>query len=162
MREHCKQCIRNKLRGTTAVLSLALACGLTIGLRAQEKDKPKVDLVSAVGCATRGADDAWILTNASEATMTPQAITTEEDLEAARAQALGTNRYRLIGTAEFGSAEELLRDPVRAQVTARGSENATGQLQNGRKVLVKGLLINAPTEKRLNLTSVRSLSDICK
>lgn len=158
-----EQGIRIGLR-ETAVLSLALACGLTMGSSAQEgqKDKPKVDLVSVVGCATRSADDTWILTNASEAKVTPAALTTEKDLEAARTQALGKNRYRLIGTAEFGSAEELLRNPVRAQVTAKGSENATGQLQNGRKVFVKGLLINAPTEKRLNLTSVRSLSDTCK
>ena len=156
-------CVRNGLRGA-AVLSLALACGLAAHPRAQqgEKDKPKVDLVSVVGCATRGADDAWMLTNASEAKVTQEALTTEKDLEAARTQALGKNRYRLIGTAEFGSAEELLRNPVRAHVTAKGSENVTGQLQNGRKVFVKGLLINASNEKRLNLTSVRSLSDRCK
>jgi len=158
-----EQRVGNGLRGTV-VLALALACGLAAGARAQqgEKDKPKVDLVSVVGCATRGADDAWMLTNASEAKVTQAAMTTEKDLEAARTQRLGKNRYRLIGTAEFGSAEELLRNPVRAQFTAKGSENATGVLQNGRKVMVKGLLISAPNEKRLNLTSVQPLSDSCK
>jgi hypothetical protein len=143
---------------------LGLACGLAAGPRAQQggKDTPKVDLVSVVGCATRGADDAWMLTNASEAKVTQAARTTEKDLEAARTQRLGKNRYRLIGTAEFGSAEELLRNSVRAQFTTKGSENATGVLQNGRKVMVKGLLIIAPNEKRLNLTSVQPLADSCK
>lgn len=158
-----EQPVRNGLRGTV-VLALWLTCGLAVGPRAQqgEQDKPKVDLVSVVGCATRGADDAWMLTNASEATVTQAGMTTEKDLEAARAQKLGKNRYRLIGTAEFGSAEELLRNPVRTQFTTKGSENATGVLQNGRKVIVKGLLISAPNEKRLNLTSVQPLSDSCK
>ena len=158
-----EQPVRTGLRGTV-VLSLALACGLAAGPRAlqKEKDKPKVDLVSVVGCATRGADDVWMLANASEAKVIKAANMTEKEFEAARTQALGKNRYRMIGTEEFGSAEELLRNPVRAQFTAKGSENVTGQLQNGHKVMVKGLLISAPNEKRLNLTSVRSLSDSCK
>ena len=158
-----EQRVRNRRR-TMAVLSLALACGLVATPRGQqgEKDKPKVDLVSVVGCATRSADDVWMLTNASDARVVQTAAATQKDLDAARTQALGKNRYRLIGTAEFGSAEELRRNPVRAQFTAKGSENATGQLQNGHKVMVKGLLILVPNEKRLNLTSVQSLSPNCK
>jgi hypothetical protein len=40
--------------------------------------------------------------------------------------------------------------------------NATGQLQHGRKLFVKGLLIAAPNEKRLNLVAVQQLADTCK
>ena len=50
---------------------------------------------------------------------------------------------------------------MRAQFTAKGSENATGQLQNGHKVMVKGLLILVPNEKRLNLTSVTMVAANC-
>jgi hypothetical protein len=150
-------------RCRTAILALVLACGLVAGPRAQaDKDKPKVDLVSAVGCITRAADNTWMLTNASEPKVTAMANTGQKEIEAARSQALGKNRYRLIGTLDFGSSEELLQNQVRAQFTAKGSENATGQLQDGRKVLVKGLLIKAPNETRLNLTSVQALADSCK
>lgn len=146
-----------------AILAIALACG-PAGLDAQqgEKDKSKVDLVSVVGCATHRTDGVWMLTNAGEATVVTQAAVTLKELEVARAQPPGKNRYQLIGTAEFVSAEELVRNPVRAEFTTAGTANTTGQLEDGRKVIVKGLLISTPTEKRLNLTSVQRLSDSCK
>lgn len=146
------------------IVGMACACGPAAGLEAQqgEKDKSKVDLVSVVGCATHRTDGAWVLTNAGEATVVTQASVTAKELEAARAQPLGKSRYQLVGTAEFGSAEELVRNPLRAEFTTKGTANTTGQLEEGRKVIVKGLLISAPTEKRLNLTSVQRLSDSCK
>lgn len=146
------------------VVAIACACVSAAGLEAQqgEKGKSAVDLVSVVGCATHRTDGAWMLTNAGDPTVVPQAAIAEKEIEAARAQPLGKKGYRLVGTAEFVSAEELARSPVRAEFTTERSANSTGQLENGRKLIVKGLLINAPTEKRLNLTSVRQLSDSCK
>ncbi len=150
-------------RWTAVLTSAVLVCGLTASARGQQaKDKPKVDLVTVVGCATRGADRTWTLTNATEPKVIKAAATTTKEIEDARALALGKNRFRLIGTADFGSAEDLLKDPVRSQFTVKGSENVSGQLQNGHKLVVKGLLVNAPNEKRINLTSVQGLSDTCK
>ena len=58
--------------------------------------------------------------------------------------------------------EDLLSDPRRAEFTRPEVANATGQLQDGRKLLVKGLLITAPNEKRLNLVAVQQLAETCK
>lgn len=158
-----KQLTRSALQ-RIVILATALACGPAAGLEAQqgEKDKSKVDLVSVVGCATHRTDGVWVLTNAGEPTVVTQAAVTVKEIEAARAQPLGKKGYRLLGTAEFASAEELVRNPARAEFTTKETANTTGQLEDGRKVIVKGLLISAPTEKRLNLTSVQRLSDSCR
>ncbi|MGH6693046.1 MAG: hypothetical protein ACREF4_20450, partial [Gammaproteobacteria bacterium] len=58
--------------------------------------------------------------------------------------------------------EELLKRGQRAEFTRPEVANATGQLQDGRKLVVKGLLITAPNEKRLNLVSVQQLADTCQ
>lgn len=154
------------VRWTTVIPSVAFACGIsmTVGAAAQQpqRDKPKVDLVTVVGCATRGADNIWMLISATEPKVIRAGATSRKEIEDVRAQALGKNRFRLIGTADFGSPEDLLKDPVRSQFTVRGSENATGQLQNGHKLMVKGLLINASDDRRINLTSVQTLADTCK
>jgi len=150
-------------RWRAVVTSVVFVCGLTASTPGQQStDKPKADLVTVVGCASRSADKAWILTNATEPKVIKAAATTRKEIEDARSLALGKNRFRLIGTADFGSPEDLLSDPTRSLFTAKGSENVSGQLQNGHKIVVKGLLINAPTEKRINLTSVQGLSDTCK
>ena len=85
-----------------------------------------------------------------------------KEIEEAKQKKLGTNRYTLIGTLDFLTKEELMKDEVRRQFTRPEVANATGQLQNGKKLAVRGLLITAPNEKRLNLVSVQQLSDTCK
>src|SRR5688572_4857483 len=97
-----------------AVVVLALACGLAAGVRAQQPDdaakgKTKVPLVSAVGCATRAPDGTWMLTNASNTVESDHLHTGEKELEAANKIALGKNQYKLLGTAEFVTKEELLK-----------------------------------------------------
>jgi hypothetical protein len=150
------------LRGTIALL-LAVACWAP-EVRAQQRsqDKPEVELVTAAGCANRAPDGVWTLTNASETTAVKTAATTPQEIDAARARPLGKGRYRLIGTADFVTAEELLQQTTRAQVTTKDSVNTSSQLRNGGKVVVRGLLIDTPSEKRINLTSVQLLADTCK
>jgi hypothetical protein len=58
--------------------------------------------------------------------------------------------------------EELLKEQQRASFTRPEVANATGQLQHGRKLVVKGLLSTAANEKSLNLVSVLQLADTCK
>lgn len=145
--------------------ALALACGLALQIAAQERSegsKPKAPLVTVVGCATRLADAGWMLTNATNATETQRQFSSAKEIEEARKQVLGSNRYKLVGVAEFLTKEELLKHQQRAEFTPPEVANATGQLQDGRKLVVKGLLITAPSERRLNLVSVQRLADSCK
>jgi hypothetical protein len=145
-------------------LGIALMAGtLAVPALAQEDHlrKPKVDIVTVVGCAAHPDAKTWLLTNATDTVVTPQPFTSEKEVAEAKNQTLGTAQYRLIGTNEFGTIEELLKDPARATFTTRESANTTGTLQAGRKVVVKGLLIVAPDQKRLNLLSVQSLANSC-
>lgn len=149
----------------TVVPWLVLCLIATAELSSQQRrpeNKPVMDLVTVVGCAARGEGGAWMLNNAGAAEVTKVAYISKPEVEAARKKPLGRDRYRLIGTADFVTIDELLKDPVRSQITDRAGANATGQLQEGRKIVIKGLLINAPQEKRLNLTAVQQLADNCK
>jgi hypothetical protein len=155
------------MNGRTAFGMLALAvCGLQTGTYAQPQQadvsNPTVPIVSAVGCALRATDGTWMLTNATDGIETRVLFMNAKEIEEARKKALGNNRYRLLGTPEFLTKEELLKSEQRAEFTRPAVANATGQLQHGRKLFVKGLLITAPNEKRLNLVAVQQLADTCK
>lgn len=155
------------MKGRRAFGMLALVvCGATVGIRAQQPpsdvSKPKVPIVSVVGCAGRTAEGNWMLTNATDGVESKVLFLSAKEIEEARKNALGTNRYQLLGTAEFLTKEELLKHGQRAEFTRPEVANATGQLQDGRKLIVKGLLITAANEKRLNLVAVQQLADTCK
>ena len=102
-----------------------------------------------------------MLTKATAGVESKVLFMSAKEIEEAKKKALGNNRYKLIGTLEFLTKEELLKDARRAEFTRQEVVNATGQLQDGRKLIVKGLLITAPNEKRLNLVSLQSLADTC-
>ena len=115
-----------------------------------------------VGCARRTPEGTWTLTNATDGIDTKALLLSAKEIEEAKQKALGNNRYTLVGTPEFMTKDELLKRGQRLEFTRPEVANATGQLQDGRKLLVKGLLITAPNEKRLNLVSVQQLADTCK
>jgi hypothetical protein len=152
-------------RKAFGVLALVV-CGWIAGVRAQQQpgdvSKPKVPIVSVVGCASRAADGTWMLTNATDGIESKVLFMSAKEIEEAKKKALGNNRYKLLGTAEFLTKEELLKHGQRAEFTRPDVANATGQLQDGRKLMVKGLLITAPNETRLNLIAVQQLADTCK
>ena len=155
------------MKGCRALGVLALVLGgLTAGARAQQQgsdlSKPKVPVVSVVGCASRTADGTWMLTNATDGIESKVLFLSAKEIEESRNKALGKNQYKLLGTPEFLTKEELLKSGQRAEFTRPEVANATGQLQDGRKLIVKGLLITDPNEKRLNLVAVRQLTDTCK
>ena len=83
------------------------------------------------------------------------------ELEDARGASLGGNRIQLVGVTDFLDAEGLLASHQRAEFTAPESVNATGELAEGRKVVVKGLYITTVDPHRINLTSLFSLADTC-
>jgi hypothetical protein len=151
-------------RRTASGIVVLAVCALDSGIYAQQPDvsKPTVPLVSAVGCAQRAADGAWTLTNATAGVEAPVLFMSAKEIDAARKQPLGKNKYKLLGTPEFLTKEELLRSGQRSEFTRPEVANATGQLQDGRKVFVKGLLIKAANEMRLNLVGVQQLADTCK
>jgi hypothetical protein len=154
------------MKGRRVIGVLAFLACTSTGVRAQPQggdlSKPKVPLVSVVGCATRTADGTWMLTNATDGAESKALFMTVKEIEEAKKKALGNNRYKLLGTLDFLTKEDVLKDPHRAEFTRPDVANATGQLQDGRKLIVKGLLITAPNERRLNLVAVQQLADTCK
>lgn len=153
------------MRGCEAIGVLVLGWGLAAGVHAQERGeaaKPKVPLVSVVGCASRLPDGSWLLTEATDGAETKQLFTSAKELEEAKKKPRGKNRYKLVGTADFGPKEELLKQQQRAEFTRPDAVNATGELQAGRRLAVKGLLVDAPKERTLNLVSVIKIADTCK
>ena len=103
-----------------------------------------------------------MLTNATDGIESRVLFLSAKEIEESRQKALGKNQYKLLGTPEFLTKEELLKSGQRAEFTRPEVANATGELQDGRKLIVKGLLITAANEKRLNLVAVRQLADTCK
>lgn len=153
--------------GKTAVLLLAAAVWLApASTRGQRVDAtsgaPAVEIVHTVGCVERRAGEAeWWLARAAEPTVTEAGVFDEDEVNEARAQALGTHEFHLVGVADFLGAEALLRSFDRSSFTTPDQVNATGELRAGRTVLIKGLLIESDDAARINLLSVVGLADTC-
>jgi len=149
-----------------ATLAMALAGVWPASAQRQSRppsDPPKAPIVQALGCAEQraGSPATWWLARASNAdTATPGPLNVGQ-VEKAKGVALGTNTFRLIGEADFLSPEELLKSGERSKFTAADTANASGQLRAGRKVLVKGLLVDVAGEPRINLMSVVSVGETC-
>lgn len=82
-------------------------------------------------------------------------------VEEARKAPLGGLTFHLVGVADFLTPEELLESGQRKEFTTPETANATGQLRHGHKVLVKGALIDAGDQRRINLLSVVGLAESC-
>ena len=126
--------------------------------------KPQVEIVHTVGCVEHrsGADGTWWLTRAADPTVTQAGVFNSDLVEEGKAENLGSNVFQLVGVADFLSAEGLLRSGDRALFTTPEQVNATGDLREGRTVLVKGLLIDPETEPRINLVAVVGMPDLCR
>jgi hypothetical protein len=142
--------------------ALAFAAGAEAGRQQPDVSKPTAPLVSVVGCAQRSPEGAWALTNATASVDTRTLFMTAKEIDEARKRPSGNNRYTLLGTPDFLSKEEVLKSGQRAEFTRPEVANATGQLQDGRRIFAKGLLIKAANEQRLNLVAVQQLADTCK
>jgi hypothetical protein len=133
----------------------------TQGAPRSDASSPKVPMVNVVGCFSPTTDGAGVLTNASDAKVSAILHADAQELAAARATLLGAKRYRLLGTADFGSTGELLWQGQRAQFTREQTANTTASFTRGRKVAVKGLLIPGSPEVALNVLSAQPLADSC-
>jgi len=96
-------------------------------------------IVETVGCLAEGPTRTWTLTRAAEPAKAGRAgFSRPEEVKAAEGRGLGTQEIRLIGMAEMNPSPH-----------------------RGRKVLVKGLLIKDATGQRINVTSLKTVGDVC-
>ena len=136
---------------TIRTVFAALAIGLSwspplVALVQQEPAigrEPQVNMVHTLGCVERRTDAAapWWLTRAAEPTVSKRGVFNRDQIADMSETALGTRQFQLIGVADFLTAEGLLGTGDRALFTTPDQVNATGELRDGRTVLVKGLLI---------------------
>jgi hypothetical protein len=99
----------------------------------------RAEIVEVVGCLREEPPGAWLVTNATEPVISKMPFTNQATLKEAEAKALGKERFALIGVSMFTPAS-----------------------LTGRKVAVKGLLIEDPKLRRLNVTSLQGVGDACK
>ncbi len=115
------------------VRMLAVFCAL-----AATSHYEPVGAVHTIGCLSREGG-TWILTHAPEPVATEiSPLTPEEEAAADAIEKLGENRFHLIGVEAFDLPKH-----------------------EGHKVQVKGLLIEARPDSRVNITSVRHMAAEC-
>jgi hypothetical protein len=107
--------------------------------RPSETSSGRADLVESVGCLTAGPGNTWILTSATEPTVSKFPYTNAAALKDAETRALGTQRLTLVGPGPFNP-----------------------DAHKGHKMAVKGLLIKDPKGNRLNVTSLEMVAAACK
>ncbi len=98
-------------------------------------DQPPAEplkLVTAVGCPVHGRSGSWTLDHGSGAMPTDQQGTSSAELGANRQIALGSEHYQLLGADVFG--------PLKFA---------------GKRIVVKGVLIQTENESRINVTSMQ-------
>ena len=96
-------------------------------------------IVETVGCLAEGPNRTWTLTRAAEPARTGRAgFSRPEDVKAAEGRGLGTQEIRLIGMSEMNPSPH-----------------------RGHKVLIKGLLIKDAAGQRINVTSLKTVGDVC-
>jgi len=114
--------------------AVALAALVVTGPRLNAQAAP-VPIVAVTGCvAEQGAH--WWLTSATDPV--PSVANGPAAGQKVTGPTSGTQRYRLIGISEFDLPS-----------------------RKGHTVLVKGLLVKAPAETRVNVTSVTMISAMC-
>ena len=131
----------------------------------RSRREPQVQLVRTVGCVERHSDrePTWWLSRAADPTEArPGVFNRTEIEEIADTVEPGAREFQLVGVADFLDVEGLLASGDRALFTTPEQANATGELRAGRRVLVKGLLIEVDEGSRINLMAVVGLSETCE
>jgi mono/diheme cytochrome c family protein len=104
------------------------------------QERPQQDVLQIaqiVGCLARNPNGMWMVTDASEPIASITQSATSASVRAAESMPLGNRIYSLVGVGVF--------NPNRHE---------------GRKVAVKGVLLNGSSES-INVTSLRMLADTC-
>jgi hypothetical protein len=96
-------------------------------------------IVDVVGCLAEGSNRMWTLTNAADPARAARAgFSRPEEVKAAEGRGLGSKQFRLIGMTEMNPGPH-----------------------RGHKVLIKGLLIKASGGDTINVTSLKTVGDLC-
>jgi hypothetical protein len=120
----------------------------TFGPRTEEKsntsqqeqgtEKAALEIGEVVGCLEADHVGRWLLTNGSQPTVTESQATSSTEVKTAATRPLGSQQYRLLGVGVF--------DPSHRQ---------------GKKVVVKGILISGSDGIRINVTSLQVTAPTC-
>ncbi len=103
---------------------------------------PNYSNVQIVGCTSKGDGDAWSIVNSTEPVRTRNSGRAGEiELKAAAGKSLGTASFQLQNLAMAGIT--------------------SSSLQEGRKVLAKGVLLRQPTGDRLGINSLQEVGQSC-
>ncbi len=98
-----------------------------------------VPIVETVGCLAEGPNRTWTLTSAGEPVKAGRAgFSRPEEVKAAEGRGLGSQQIALIGMTEMNPAPH-----------------------RGHKVLIKGLLVKDAGAQRINVTSIKTVGDLC-
>lgn len=109
------------------------------GSGGRNEAKSKLEIGEVVGCLRPSPSGQWLVTHASQATISDTQATSSLALNVARARPLGTEKYQLLGVRFFNPSQH------RAE-----------------RVAVKGVLIqDAAGRIRLNVTSLQTLATSC-
>ena len=95
-------------------------------------------VVEMVGCLAQRPDNRWVLTSAGEPVVSRDQPLTSDELKKAAASPLGDDKFLLVSVLPF-------------------KPNA----YQGQKVSAKGLFYKAPSENRLNVTSLQPVAPSC-
>jgi hypothetical protein len=95
-------------------------------------------IAEVVGCLETNPAGEWLLTNASEPTVSETQATSSVALKAAESKPLGSQRYHLLGTRVFVPSGH-----------------------QGEKVAVKGIFITNPNNIAINVTSLQTVGTNC-
>jgi hypothetical protein len=134
----------------------------TEGTNLDSDPQPQAPLVTVVGCVARTPTGGRMLTSASPPHVSTIVHADAGEIQTAASVAGGPAVYQLIGTADFGSRDELLGQAQRRLFTRPDTANATGELRPGRRVAVKALLVDGSMGRTLNLLSVQPIADTCQ
>ena len=124
------------LAALVGAIPIAAADAQTIGTRQKPGDP---ELVRVVGCLEQAGKD-WRLNRAAAPVESKSPASSAASLKEAETMPLGTERIRLIGLSVFMADVEMAK---------------------GHKVEVKGILIHDPKDRRVNVTSIQSVSTTC-
>jgi hypothetical protein len=102
------------------------------------RDENVLDIAQVVGCLAQSSSTTWMLTNATDPTVSKMQATSSAAVTSAAAKPLGNRWYPLLGLDVFNPSS-----------------------LKGQKVAVKGVLIMEDKQSRLNVTSVQTLGATC-
>jgi len=119
------------------VVIIGLICGSVVGVATQQiRRQGGLDIVEVIGCLASGPNGSWVLMKATEPVVSTSASTSIDAVKAAASKPLGTQKYVLLGVAT----------------------NWNPPLHKDHKMAVKGFLLKASGESRINVTSFQMVS----